>query len=153
MRTTKQIVAVIGLASCLLWHVLALFGRVTKFGAPVLGLVVGLFPVLISAVARGVSRARCAERSQMWQAMLGRNSRWAERLIGGTLLYAAVIGVAVQRTPYFRWLGPGSRIQVVISADWLVCYVIATVLLHPERGASRILDAARGHGRRRDQAV
>ena len=143
MRTTKQIVVVIGLVGSLLWHVLAFLGRVTEFGAPVLALMIGLFPVLISAVAKGVSRARCVGRSQMWQAMLGRNSRWAERLIGGTLLYAAIIGVAVQRTPYLGWLAPHSRTQVVISADWLVCYIIAAVLLHPKRGASTLLDAVR----------
>jgi hypothetical protein len=86
----------------------------------------------------------------MWRAMLGHRSRWPEQLIGGMLLYAAVIGMVVQKTRYLDWLDPHSRNQVLISADFLVCYLIAAVLLHPERGASSKLDAARWYS---DQAV
>jgi hypothetical protein len=139
---TLAVLSAIGLVGNLLWHILALLGRVTEFGIPVLVLAAGLFIVLIPAVAVGVKRARGVGRAEAWQAMLGGSAKWAELLMSGTLLYVAALGVVMRKTHYLSWLGPTSRAQVLISGGWLVCYIIAAVLLRPELRAPSIHSTA-----------
>ena len=150
---TFAVLAMIGVVGNLLWHVLALLGRVTEFSAPVLVVVVGMFVVLFPALVAGVKRARGADGAQSWRVMLGHSSKWAEPLMGGALMYAVVIGAVMQRTPYLTWLGPASRTQVMISSGWLVCYIIAAVILRPELAALSSRDAPNQNGRQDGQAV
>ena len=150
---TFAVLAMMGLVGSLLWHVLALWGRVTEFRGPVLVLVIGLFVVLFPALAAGLKRARGLAGAHAWRAMLGPRSKWAERLMGGAMMYTAVIGALMQRTPYLAWLGPASRTQASISAGWLMCYLIAALLLSAELGAPLKSGAARQNGRHHDQAV
>ena len=140
------ILAVLGLLGSVLWHILALIGRVNRFGIPVLILVVGVFIVLIPAVIAGLKRARTVGRAEPWRAMLGGRAKWAEPLLSGALLYVVVVSVVMQRTNYLSWLGPASRTHVMLSGGWLVCYLIAAVLLIPKLGLGSTSGAAEEAG-------
>ncbi len=147
------ILAVIGLMGSLAWHALALIGRVTEIGIAELVLVVGLFPILLPAIWVGVKRAHGAARAEAWQAMLGSSAKWPERLMSGTLLYVFVLGVLIQKTNYLSWLGSASRTQILISGGWLVCYMVAAVLLRLQLGGPFVRDATRQNRRSSGQAV